>query len=159
RLGTSLAGMSAGAGSGTAGLDDPDNYLVLARGLAEGRGFVWDGRPTAYRPPLYPLVLALLVAVLGSVERLRPAIAGLHALLGAATIAATALAARRWGLGRARVLFAATIVAFDPVLVAQSRMVMTETLAAFLLAAAMGALGGSGGWSAVSAGVALGLSA
>src|SRR6185437_16032860 len=67
-------------------LDDPDNYLVLARGLAEGHGFVWQGRPTAYRPPVYPLVLAPLVAILGDGMPLQWGIAVLHATLGAFTI-------------------------------------------------------------------------
>ena len=39
-------------------IDDPDNYLPLARSLAKGEGFQFNGRATAYRPPLYPLVLA-----------------------------------------------------------------------------------------------------
>ena len=38
--------------------DDPDNYLPMARSLASGEGFAFKGRPTAYRPPLYPLMLA-----------------------------------------------------------------------------------------------------
>src|SRR4051794_29168197 len=109
-------------------LDDPDNYLVLARSLAEGRGLVWNGRPTAYRPPLYPLVLAPLVASLGEGPALVRGIAGLHVAFGAGTILLTASAARLWGLGPRRALVAAAIVAFDPVLVSQSRMVMTETL-------------------------------
>ena len=46
-------------------LEDPDNYLPLARALAEGRGFVINGRPTAYRPPLYPIVLAPLTLAPG----------------------------------------------------------------------------------------------
>src|SRR4051794_25706666 len=51
-------------------LEDPDNYLVLARSLAEGRGYVWNGQPTAYRPPLYPCLLAPMVAMLGDGEPL-----------------------------------------------------------------------------------------
>ena len=43
---------------GPAVFDDPDNYLPLARSLVAGDGFTWKGRPTAYRPPLYPLLLA-----------------------------------------------------------------------------------------------------
>jgi len=140
-------------------LEDPDNYIRLARGLAAGRGFVWDGRPTAYRPPLYPLVLAPLVAVLPAGTPLGWGIAVLHAALGAATVLLTALAARRWGLGPARVLLAAGIVALDPVLVAQSRMVMTETLTALLLAASLAALGLPGHRGAALGGMALGLSA
>lgn len=128
---------------GFGALDDPDNYLVLARSLAEGRGFQLRGRPTAYRPPLYPLVLAPLVAGLGS--RLAWGVAGLHLVLGGATVALTAVAMRRWGLSPARALVASAIVAFDPVLVAQCRMVMTETLSAFLVAATLAALA-KGGW-------------
>jgi 4-amino-4-deoxy-L-arabinose transferase-like glycosyltransferase len=141
------------------GLDDPDNYLVLARALVEGRGFAWDGRPTAYRPPLYPLVLAPLVAALGDGPALGRGIALLHAAFGAGTVLLTAAAARRWGLGPGRALVAAAIVALDPVLVAQGRMVMTETLTALLLAASLAALALDGRRGAALGGVALGLSA
>lgn len=140
-------------------LDDPDNYLVLAHGLAAGHGYVWDGRPTAYRPPLYPVLLAPMVAALGDGKSLRIGIALLHAGLGAVTILLTASAARRWGLAPVRVLVAAAIVAFDPVLVAQCRMVMTETLTATLLAASLAALGVAGRRGAALSGMALGLSA
>ena len=131
-------------------LEDPDNYLPLARALAEGRGFVINGRPTAYRPPLYPIVLAPLTLAPG--EHLGRGVAGLHLLLGGATVALTAWTARRWGLSRGRALAAAAIVACDPVLVVQARAVMTETFSAFLLAATLAALtvpgrrrGGAGG--------------
>src|SRR4051812_37709214 len=69
---------------GSGRLDDPDSYLLLARSLADGRGFTLNGRPTAYRPPLYPLVLAPLVATLG--DRLAWGVAGLHLALGAGTV-------------------------------------------------------------------------
>ena len=54
---------------GPAAFDDPDNYLPLARSLLAGDGFTWKGRPTAYRPPLYPaspgtLDFAIRVAIL-----------------------------------------------------------------------------------------------
>jgi hypothetical protein len=139
-------------------LEDPDNYLRLARGLAQGDGFAWDGRPTAYRPPLYPLVLAPLVAVCGRGAKVGWVIAGLHAALGAATVGLTAAAARRWGLGPRPVLVAALVVALDPVLVSQSRMVMTETLTAMLLAASLAALALPGPRGAALGGLALGLS-
>ena len=41
---------------GSGAFDDPDNYLPMARSLASGEGFSFKGRPTAYRPPLYPLL-------------------------------------------------------------------------------------------------------
>jgi hypothetical protein len=140
-------------------VDDPDNYLRLAGALAEGRGFVWDGRPTAYRPPLYPLVLAPLVAAFGGGAPLGAAVGGLHAVVGAATVLLTGLTARRWGLGPGPALAAAIVVAFDPVLVAQSRMVMTETLTALLLSASLAALALPAPRGAALGGLALGLSA
>ncbi|HEV3122684.1 MAG TPA: glycosyltransferase family 39 protein, partial [Isosphaeraceae bacterium] len=119
-------------------LDDPDNYLPLARSLALGRGFEFNGHPTAYRPPLYPLVLAPLVAGLG--ERLAWGVFALHLALGAATVLLVERSARGWGMGSYQALLAAVIVACDPVLVVQSRSVMTETLTAFLIAAALAGL-------------------
>lgn len=114
------------------GFDDPDNYVPLARSVAEGNGFVLRGRPTAYRPPLYPLLLAGLVSKTG--EMSYPAIALLHVVLGAGTVWLTAKAARGFGLSNRRANLAAFIVACDPVLVWQCRSVMTETPTAFLLA-------------------------
>ena len=112
--------------------DDPDNYLPLARSVASGDGFMLQGRATAYRPPLYPLMLAPLVSKLGAVSF--PGIALLHLGLGAGTVWLTAQAAQGSGLAKGRALFAALVVACDPVLVWQSRSVMTETPTAFLLA-------------------------
>lgn len=39
---------------------DPDAYVGIARNIAAGHGFCTPGstQPTAYRPPLYPLILA-----------------------------------------------------------------------------------------------------
>jgi 4-amino-4-deoxy-L-arabinose transferase-like glycosyltransferase len=145
------------------GLDDPDNYLPLARSLAAGEGFALDGRPTAYRPPLYPLLLAPVVAATagGSVSGggLMRAVACVHLALGAGAVLLTAASARRWGLSHVRALAAAAVVACDPVLVAQSRSVMTETLAAFLAAATFWALTAPGRLGPVVGGAAFGLSA
>ncbi len=137
-------------------LDDPDRYLILARSLAEGKGFSLDGRPTAYRPPLYPVLLAPLVATLG-----RPAwpwgVGALHLALGAGTVLLTHRAARGLGLSPGRSLVAAAIAAFDPVLAVQSRAVMTETPAAFLVAATLAALTLSGRKGPLLGGIGFGL--
>jgi hypothetical protein len=137
-------------------LDDPDHYLTLATTLAEGRGFAIDGRPTAYRPPLYPILLTPLVAILP-----RPALpwglGGLHLALGVGTILLVERAARQLGLTPARCLVAAAVVAFDPVLAAQCRSVMTETLAAFLVAATLAAVTLPGSRGAILGGVGFGL--
>jgi 4-amino-4-deoxy-L-arabinose transferase-like glycosyltransferase len=118
--------------------NDPDGYLTLARSLAEGRGFRLVGRATAYRPPLYPILLAPLVKVFGA-SSARPFL-WLNVALGVATTGLAMIAARRWGLSTGRVLAAGIIVACDPVLIVQARSVMTETLAAFLLTGALTAL-------------------
>ena len=137
--------------------DDPDNYLTMARSLLEGKGFTLRGRPTAYRPPLYPVVLAPLVA-LGNYWG-RWGIALMHMGLGAGTVWMTAVAAERFGLSRIRVMSAALVVACDPVLIWQCRSVMTETPAAFLIAASLAALSKGGTHGAVEGGVWFGLAA
>lgn len=134
---------------------DPDRYLALARSLAEGRGLSFQGRATAYRPPLYPIALAPIVAVLG--DRAGLGIAAFHLGLGAATAILTAWAARLGGLGDRRSWAAGFIVALDPVLVAQSRSAMTETLAAALTAASLAALASPRRSAPIVGGVGLGL--
>jgi 4-amino-4-deoxy-L-arabinose transferase-like glycosyltransferase len=118
--------------------NDPDGYLTLARSLADGHGFRLVGRLTAYRPPLYPIVLTPLVAVFGT-SSAAPFL-WLNVAIGVATTGGVMIAARRWGHSSARILAAGFIVACDPVLVVQGRSVMTETLAAFLMTGALTAL-------------------
>jgi 4-amino-4-deoxy-L-arabinose transferase-like glycosyltransferase len=142
---------------GSGQFSDPDNYLPLAESVARDDGLSWHGRPTAYRPPLYPLLLAPLLKFSG--ERPLWAIALFHLALGAATVSLTAVAARTLGLGEGRVLAAAALVACDPVLLWQSRFVMTETLGAFLVALALAQLGLPGWQGAVRGGASLGLAA
>jgi hypothetical protein len=117
--------------------EDPDNYVPLAAALAAGEGFQLQGRPTAYRPPLYPLVLAPLVAAFGTGPAFNTAALTLQILLGAATAALTHQAARTIGLAPPAAALAGLIVALDPVLAVQARSIMTETLTAALLAAAL----------------------
>jgi 4-amino-4-deoxy-L-arabinose transferase-like glycosyltransferase len=136
---------------------DLDNYLPLAQALAKGDGFVQKGRVTAYRPPLYPLMLAPLVSNTGATFFTR--IALLHLALGAGTVWLTATAARGSGLSAGRAHLAAFIVACDPVLVWQSRTVMTETPTAFLLALGFAGLCRPAWWGPVSGGAGLALAA
>jgi hypothetical protein len=123
---------------GSGQFDDPDNYLPLARSVAEGRGLALDGRLTAYRPPLYPIILAPLVLLEG--QHSFVAIGLLHLALSAGTVALTAAAANRFGTSPRRAMAAAWVVALDPVLAWQCRFIMTETLTAFLIAGALFAL-------------------
>ncbi len=134
--------------------DDLDNYLPMARSLVSGEGFALGGRLTAYRPPLYPL---LLIPAVGLGRWTSWGIAALHLGLGAGMVAMTAAAATRLGLSRRRAMAAALIVACDPVLIWQSRSVMTETPAAFLVAAMLAGLSIGGRRGAILGGIASGL--
>jgi hypothetical protein len=141
--------------NGLGKLDDPDWYLILARSLVEGRGFSIDGRPTAYRPPLYPILLMPLTRL--SRPALPWAVGGLHLAMGVGTVLLIHWTARRWGLSPIRSLAASAIVAFDPVLIVQSRSVMTETPAAFLVALTLAAATLPGSRGAFLCGLSFGL--
>ena len=130
---------------------DPDSYRQLALAVQEhgafgypmGRADAPDGqhlRPTAYRPPLYPLALA----VAGWGHQVSPgSVAVLHGLLGAATVGLSYLLGRRW-VSETSGRLAAVLVACDPILLNQSVLVMTETLATFLAVAGLYFLGRTG---------------
>ena len=105
----------------------------MAENLVRHATFGNQETHTAYRPPLYPCVLAPCVA-LGSASRV--AIGLVHLVLGLGTVWLTYRLALLCGLGRWAPL-AAVMVACDPILLAQSTLVMTETLATFLAVAAL----------------------
>ena len=114
--------------------DDRDAYLGLAQEIAAGNGFCTPGSnppaPTAYRPPLYPLVLSVLP------QRNRdPALAALQVLLGTGTVWLTVVVGRQIGLDARLALLAGSLIAVDPLLVKYTSMAMTETLSTFLVAA------------------------
>lgn len=110
---------------------DPDSYARIATTLAKTGTFGFEGEsgpsPTAFRPPLYPWLLSWFV-VDGQVSRV--AVAGLHLLLGCATVALTFLIGFKLRLRFAWLVGLAVTV--DPILLRQSQLVMTETLATFL---------------------------
>lgn len=110
---------------------DVDAYLEIGRNLAAGEGFSKDvpAHATAYRPPLLPLVLALIFRLGGSPWIL----GGLHVVLGTLTTLLTLRVGSLLQLPCARFL-AAALVAMDPVLVQYTSLPMTETLCAFLVA-------------------------
>jgi len=137
---------------------DPDAYREIAEFLVQRGEFALGklsplesaSRPvaTAYRPPLYPVILSNLPSADGEHISLIK-VSGLHLLLGVATVWLTWLAARRMvfagdqnaaaGIGLPTV--AGLIVACDPLLLNQQTLVMTETLAAFLAIMSLWCLG------------------
>lgn len=112
--------------------EDRDMYWGIAKRLAAGEGFVHPdfGRSTAYRPPLYPLMLASIVRVGGGPKLLALVQIG----LSAATAWLTWRLALRLKL-KFGALLATVFVALNPLLVQMTAQAMTETLCAFLLTA------------------------
>lgn len=106
---------------------DPDAYRQLAVNIIEHGTLGVGDQPSAFRPPLYPILLVPCIVV-GGTDPL--GIAVLHVVLGTATVALTWGIGVRWHLGR-WALLAALLVAIDPILLRQSTLVMTETLATF----------------------------
>ncbi len=117
--------------------DDPDGYRQIANELRSSGQFArrdGDGPSfrTAYRPPLYPMLLA-------ATGTSSFAVATLQAILGGATALGAFLLAR--GLGQQwGAYLAAVFTTLDPLLLNQSALVMTETLAAALTLAAVALL-------------------
>ncbi len=107
--------------------DDRDVYLAIATGVWGGRGFSAPetSSPTAFRPPLYPLLLAPISKPDQQVAR-----GALHLALAAGMVLAVFWLAWLSGLSRGRQVVAALLVALDPLLVYYSTLPMTETLAA-----------------------------
>ncbi len=118
---------------------DPDAYGLVASRIYQYStfGLYFDNRldssmnvrPTAARPPLYPVVLSMTYVF--DLETLA-ALGALHVVLGAFTVWGVWHLGRLWKLPPGACLIAAALVTVDPILLAHSVMRMTETLAAFL---------------------------
>lgn len=113
--------------------EDPDGYTEIADVLRTygvyGYRRAWTlAVPSAYRPPLYPIVLSKVYA---NLDDQRLGVALLHLGLGLATVLLTWWVGRQWELG-SWAYAAALLVAVDPILLQQSTLVMTETLATFI---------------------------
>ena len=108
---------------------DELQYQEIAVNLAEGRGFALDDRPTSWRPPLYPFVMAALYRAAGSTD---PAIVrAFQALLSLGTVLVVYRLARvMFGTWPARL--AASLVAFYPPLLFYNTHLLSEPLFLFL---------------------------
>ncbi len=109
--------------------EDRDAYLDISHQLATGQGYSLSetGKPTAFRPPLYPLILA-------GIERTGTGVYGiafLHFLLSSLTVYFTFHIARKL-LPENESLVAMAFIAVDPLLIQYTTLVMTETLFIFL---------------------------
>lgn len=148
-------------------LNDPDQYLPFAVSLWSGKGFQYNGLLTAYRPPLYPVLLAPMAGLLGTGTEFKSGLFLAQALMGAATCLLAMRAAKAWVTSEDElanhkthysyaVIVSGVIAAFDPVLLVQAALPMTETLAALLVTLAIHELFFRRG---ISAGLVFGLAA
>ena len=123
---------------------DPDAYRDIAENVRNrgqyARTIRFENRNesqtlrTAFRPPLYPLFLSLLVTN----EKLSStSVALFHLALALGTAYLIWLIARELRLKPAFAIFAGLFFAIDPILINQSALVMTETLATFLAMASV----------------------
>lgn len=135
---------------------DPDNYRALADNLQKEHVFGTGRTATAFRPLLYPLVLTGVFSAaeperepmarfseeknvkksFGENLRLsrNASIALTHWILGVLTVFMTYFCGIYLKLTHKGAALAAFLVGIDPILLQQSRLVMTETLAAFFAA-------------------------
>lgn len=114
-------------------LTDPDSYLTLAKQLAASGTYGYSDtngvvQPTAFRPPFYPATIALAIKLFGQPSVL--AISALHALMATCSAGFLLLIGRR--LAVPYISLIAIAFSFDPLLVRQSQLLMTETLATTL---------------------------
>ena len=111
---------------------DEIDYVTLATNLAAGEGFTLEGGfETARRPPVYPVLLAVLMKLTG-----QPVAAGriVQWLLGTLAVWLTFAATRKYFTERAAWI-AAFLTAFNPFLVFISGYLLTENLYLVLLLA------------------------
>lgn len=107
---------------------DRDLYLEIGEQIARGNGWCRsDGVPTAYRPPLYPYLVAKTYYGWG------PGFFGFtQVLLGTLTVWMTMSLAISLGFGSWSLL-AGLLVACDPLHIQSTKMAMTEVFSAFLI--------------------------
>lgn len=129
-----LAYLNIGLGLGAPPQYDEVSYQLLAGSLLSGRGFAFEGVPTAFRPPGYPVFLAAIYGTIG----FSPALVRLfQAALGPVLIALTfSVSMRAFRSPRAAVL-AVLIVAVHPVLIYLSARILSETVMLVLTMAAV----------------------
>lgn len=135
--------------------DDRDAYLGIAKSIVDGHGYCSPGSdtPTAFRPPLYPLMISA-VSPLGT--QLGLAIA--HVLLGTFTVWLTMRLGRLLNVGHYSWL-AGAVVAVNPLLLHYTSFPMTETLFTFLVVAWLNTVFGSNRHHPIVAGILFGLAA
>jgi len=100
-------------------------YIQIAIGLSNGDGFTRLGKPTAYRPPGYPLFLSVLFMM---THNSLTSVKLIHVIFGALTVFFTYLIAAK-AFNNSIGIVAAGIVTFLPSLISFSSLIASENLA------------------------------
>lgn len=136
-------------------LSDAAHYELIARNLASGDGFshpfpALEPHPTAFRPPLFPLLLGAVYFVTWPAVGIAQL---LNLVLGCAVVALTFLLVQDVA-GRRAALFAGVLAAVYPPLVANDVVPLAESLAlVLLLALGLAVRHGAYAWAGVLAGL------
>ena len=147
------------------GLDDMFQYDMLARSLASGNGYRWyaqddlylvqpyvqfdlsiidyqpRGVPTSFRPPLYPMFLAIIYFFTGSGSHRFFIVRIVQAVIGAMLVPMTYLLGKKFSRENGKVArLSAWIIAFYPILVIYPLALATENIFFFLVLGSLLAL-------------------
>ena len=107
-------------------------FFTLAQNIAAGNGFAFNGEPTAFRVPLYPMFLAALTF---GQQAFLPVVFA-QSLIGAGTVFCAAMLAREI-FGNTAALIAATLTAVYPYYVVHDTALQETSLYTFLIALAV----------------------
>ena len=134
---------------------DAQHYIDIATQVAHGHGFAADYpyvwvHATAFRPPLYPLLLGTAFAIFGVHLAVAQA---LNVILGSGVVVVIAIVTTRIG-GRRAGLVAAGLATIYPPLLANDGVPLSEPLGLLAMLAAIWALlAGRPGWAGIAAGL------
>lgn len=107
-------------------------YVLLAQNIASGKGYAYAGWPTAYRPPIYPMLLAGSMRVFGT--HALSVMRGLQFCAGFLVVYLCAEMAKSL-FGKRAKRPALLIALFCPTLVFMTGEILNETIAALCAAA------------------------
>jgi 4-amino-4-deoxy-L-arabinose transferase-like glycosyltransferase len=114
-------------------MGDDAQYYGIAMSLLEDGQFAYEGEPTAYRLPVFPMFLASLSAVFGTQPySIWPVLIGISSAT-CVLVYVLGLLIFNWRVG----LFAASACVFEPNLLLYSSFYLTETLFIFLFCSSM----------------------
>jgi 4-amino-4-deoxy-L-arabinose transferase-like glycosyltransferase len=108
---------------------DATQYQQIAKNISCGNGFMFEGLPSAYRPPIYPLFLAIIYYIFGDSYFY---IYFFQSLIGSTVVIITYFIGKSIFSSRIGVLSSA-IMALHPAQIFSTSLLLTEILNTFLL--------------------------